>query len=125
MNSDKTAIFGGLLILIGGLALAVYANTNATALSQSKAKAVDRYISLSEKALSEGKNRDAEKFVIKALKVDPSNKNALTAFKKVEFAGYKPIDATGGEPSNKTVEPKATPMKPAPAEEAEEEMGCI
>ena len=125
MNSDKTAIFGGLIILIGGLALAFYANTNAEALTQSKAKTVNKYISLSEKALNEGKSRDAEKFVIKALKVDPSNKNAIAAFKKVELAGYKPAVDTTKKSSNKADTSEEQPQKPKPEEEAEEEMGCI
>jgi len=126
MNSDRTAIFGGLIILIGGLALAIYANTNATALTQTKAKAVEKYISLSEKALSEGENRDAEKFAVKAIKADPSNKSAITAFKKVALAGYKPVAETDNKATQEnTPKAESDAKKPEPEEDAEEEMGCI
>jgi len=124
MNSDRTAIFGGLIILIGGLALAIYANTNATALTQAKAKAVEKYISLSEKALDEGNSHDAEKFVIKAIKADPSNKSAIASFKKVALSGYKPVADTSNKATQENA-PKDDAKKPEPEEDAEEEMGCI
>ena len=127
MTSDKTAIFGGIIILIGGLALAVYANTNASALSQAKAKTVNKYISLSEKALTAGKTHDAEKYAVKAISADPSNKAAISALKKVNIAGYAPAVSnteTGATP-DKAQKPANQPQKPAPKEEAEEEMGCI
>jgi len=134
MTSDKTAIFGGIIILIGGLALAVYANTNATALSQAKANVVNKYISLSEKALSAGKTHDAEKYAIKAVSVDPSNKAAISALKKVVITGYAPTtnnctpkpntSPVNGTPT-KVEKPANQPAKPAPTEEADEEMGCI
>ena len=128
MTSDKTAIFGGVIILIGGLALAIYANTNASALTQAKAKTVNKYISLSEKALTAGKTHDAEKYAVKAISADPSNKAAISALKKVVIAGYVP--ATNNTKPEKatddmTPKPASQPQKPAPKEEAEEEMGCI
>jgi len=135
MTSDKTAILGGLIILAGGLSLAFYASTNALALSQSRAKIVTKYISLSQKALKQNKLREAEKFAIKALTTDPQNKLAITAFKKVELAGYAPVtsgkSAIESNSATDKTKPSATesapkqPQAPAPEEEAEEEMGCI
>lgn len=132
MTSDKTAILGGTIILIGGLALAIYTNTNAAALSQAKAKVVDKYVSLSEKALSAGKTHEAEKYAIKAISADPGNKTAISAFKKVVITGYAPAansNTPGGIPVNGTPvkgeKPANQPAKPAPTEEADEEMGCI
>jgi len=135
MTSDKTAILGGIIILAGGLSLAFYASTNALALSQSRAKTVTKYISLSQKALKQNKLREAEKFAIKALTTDPQNKLAITAFKKVELAGYASVtpvkSATESNSATDKIKPSATdsapkqPQAPAPEEEAEEEMGCI
>ncbi len=137
MTSDKTAILGGVLILAGGLALAVYANTNAEALSQAKAKTVTKYILLSEKEIAKGNHKQAEKFVIKALETDPKNKQAIAAFKKVELAAYTSVventknNSADSKKANEstsrsaTPEPVGQPKKPEPEEEAEEEMGCI
>ena len=127
MTSDKTAILGGIIILAGGLSLAVYANLNAEALSQAKANTVSKYISLSEKALTSGDHHQAEKFVIKALQTDPKNKQAIAAFKKVEISGYAPM-VEGGSNANGTTpqaSPASQPKKPSPQSEGEEEMGCI
>jgi len=121
MTSDRTAIIGGILILVGGLALAVYANINIEAFSQAKARTVNKYISLSEKALKNGETRNAEKFALKALTTDPSNKNAISNFK----VAYIPAPVVKNNADDAKKPMNNQPKKPAPQAEAEEEMGCI
>jgi len=123
--STKTTITGGALILAGGLALAVYANTNVSALANAKSATVAKYIKLSDSALSKGDSKAAEKFAKQALATDPKNKEALAGFKKVILVSC-PKSATPA--ASTTTTPAATPAaaQPAtPAAEPEEEMGCI
>ena len=123
--STKTTIAGGALILVGGLALAVYANTNASALSTAKSTMVSKYVKLSDAALAKGDSKAAEKFAKQALATDPRNKEALSGFKKVILASCpKSVTPTAGT----TAAPAATPATAQPATpeaEPEEEMGCI
>jgi len=122
-TSNKVAIAGGAVILIGGLALAIYTSISAPALKDAKAKAVDRYILLAEKSLSLGNLSKAEKYVKEALVIDPKSKKALSEFKKVVLASC-PKTATALAPS--PVKKAATSAKSAaPKAEEEEEMGCI
>lgn len=121
--STKTTITGGALILAGGLALAVYANTNTAALQHAKAGIVTKYVNLSEKALGSGDTKAAEKYAKSALAVDPQSKDALNEYKKVILASCPkaaPAAAATASPAA-TTPPKAA----APAAEPEEEMGCI
>ncbi len=123
--STKTTIAGGTLILAGGLALAIYANTNVSALTAAKATTVAKYIKLSDSALSKGDSKAAEKFAKQALATDPQNKEALSGFKKVILASCpKSVAPTAGTTTTPATAPAAT--QPAtPAAEPEEEMGCI
>ncbi len=123
-TSNKIAIAGGAVILIGGLALAVYTSISAPALKAAKAKAVERYILLAEKSLSSGNLSKAEKYVKEALVIDPKSKKAISEFKKVVLASC-PKTATALAPaaSAKKAAPSAKPA--APKAEEEEEMGCI
>ncbi len=121
--STKTTITGGALILVGGLALAVYANTNVSALANAKSTTVTKYIKLSDTALAKGENKAAEKFAKQALTTDPKNKEALAEFKKVILASCPKVVAP--VPSATTSAPTAAPAAATPAAEPEEEMGCI
>ena len=132
MKTNIVAPAGGILILIGGLALAFYTGTDGKALVEARAKAVEKYVVLSEKALSSGNLKQAEKAAKEALVVDPKNKKALAEFKKVILASCP--KAVAASTSNagaaaKTAQPAAaTPAETKPAQpkaEAEEEMGCI
>jgi hypothetical protein len=132
MNTSKVAVAGGVLILIGGLALAFYTGTNGAALVAAKAKAVEKYVALAEKSLSSGDLSKAEKYAKEALVVDPKNKTALKEFKKVVLAScpkaVAPAAATSETTAKGTAAPAATApaAKPAaPQAEEEEEMGCI
>ncbi len=123
--STKTTIAGGSLILVGGLALAIYANTNVSALANAKSTTVAKYIKLSDTALSKGDSKTAEKFAKKALATDPQSKEALAGFKKVILASCPKSTAPA---AGTATTPAATPAaaQPAtPAAEPEEEMGCI
>jgi len=117
--STKTTITGGALILVGGLALAVYANTNVSALANAKSATVAKYIKLSDTALAKGENKAAEKFAKKALATDPENKEALAGFKKVILASCPKVVAPATSATTNT------PTAATPAAEPEEEMGCI
>jgi len=121
--STKTTITGGALILVGGLALAVYANTNVSALANAKSATVTKYIKLSDTALAKGENKSAEKFAKKALATDPKNKAALAGFKKVILASCPKVVAPATSATTST--PTAAPAAATPAAEPEEEMGCI
>ena len=120
--STKTTIAGGALILAGGLALAIYANTNTAALQHAKAGIVTKYVNLSEKALGSGDTKAAENYAKSALAADPQSKDALNEYKKVILAS-----CPKAAPAAATASPAAmTPPKAAaPAAEPEEEMGCI
>ena len=123
--STKTTIAGGALILVGGLALAVYANTNVSALADAKAKTVSKYLLLSDKALKEGNAKEAEKFAKQALSTDPKNREALAGFKKVVLASC-PQTSTPNTASATTPAAAPSAAEPTkPAAEPEEEMGCI
>lgn len=127
--STKTTIAGGVLILAGGLGLAVYANTNISALQNAKATTVTKYVTLSSKALKAGDLKDAEKFAKKALVADPKNKEALGSYKAVTLAACPKAAAAPAAPSTPTANTAAPAAAPAqaeaPAAEAEDEMGCI
>jgi len=127
--STKTTIAGGTLILVGGLALAIYANTNTSALTSAKATTVAKYIKLSDSALSKGDNKAAEKFAEKALATDPKNKEALAGFKKVVLASCPksavPTISTATTPAAAPAAAQPDTQPAAPAAEPEEEMGCI
>ncbi len=123
--STKTTITGGALILAGGLALAVYANTNASALSTAKSTMVAKYVTLSDTALAKGDSKAAEKFAKQALATDPKNKNALVGYKKVILASCPKSAAPAAGSAAQTATPAAIPKAAAPKAEEEDEMGCI
>jgi len=128
MKTNIVAPAGGILILIGGLALAFYTGTNGTALVEARAKAVNKYVSMTEKALAKGDMKMAEKYAREALVVDPKNKKAVAEFKKVILAS-SPKATTPSASAPTAAKPEAaapTAAQPAqPKAEAEEEMGCI
>ncbi|WP_457607289.1 hypothetical protein [Nitratifractor sp.] len=134
MKTSPVAVAGGILILIGGLALAFYTGTSGAALEATKAKTVEKYVALSDKALGGGDLKMAEKYAKEALVVDPKNKKAIAEFKKVILASCPkaaPAPAAAAPAAAGTEAAKApaaaTPAT-APAQpkaEAEEEMGCI
>ncbi|ADV46603.1 hypothetical protein [Nitratifractor salsuginis] len=134
MTTSKVAVAGGILILIGGLALAFYTGTNGAALVAAKAKAVEKYVALAEKSLSSGDLSKAEKYAKEALVVDPKNKKALSEFKKIALASCPKVAAAPAANNGaaegtkaKAAPAAATPAaKPAaPQAEEDEEMGCI
>ena len=134
MQTSKVAVAGGLLILVGGVALALYTGMSGPALQASKAKAVERYSAMIDKSLAKGDLHQAEKYAKEALVVDPKNKTALAEYKKVILASC-PKAAPAASPAapaeaakgTQSAAPAAAPAaKPAaPAAESEEEMGCI
>jgi hypothetical protein len=137
MKTNIVAPAGGILILIGGLALAFYTGTNGTALTEARAKAVEKYVTMTEKALAKGELKMAEKYAKEALVVDPKNKKAVAEFKKVILASCPKAapaasapaaaaPAAGNTPAPKPADAAPTAAQPAqPKAEAEEEMGCI
>jgi septal ring-binding cell division protein DamX len=140
MNTSRVAQVGGFVILLGGLALAVYTSTNAPVLSDVKSKAVTKYISLSDKALASGDTKQANKFVKRALVTDPHSKIALDGFKRVALYGHDkstqsntPTQTATNTSTNTTAATATTASttttakeKPVePEAEAEDEMGCI
>ena len=135
MKTNIVAPAGGILILIGGLALAFYTGTSGAALVETKAKAVEKYVALTEKALNKGDMKMAEKYAKEALVVDPKNKKAIAEFKKVVLASCPkaapattataPAAAAKGAQSAAPAAAPAAAKPAAPAAEAEEEMGCI
>jgi thioredoxin-like negative regulator of GroEL len=119
---DFIAPAGGVAILAGGLALAIFTSMNATALKATKAKTIKRYVAQAEKLLSEGKTKEAEKLAKRAIAVDPTNKEALGEFKKIALAGCASAPSTSTATTTKTT----TTTKPAqPEAESDDEMGCI
>jgi len=132
MKTNIVAPVGGILILIGGLALAFYTGTDGQALVEARAKAVEKYIGLTEQALAKGEMKMAEKYAKEALVVDPKNKKGIAEFKKVILASCPktasaPAAATATAKSE-TAEPSSAAPAAQPAQpkaEAEEEMGCI
>jgi hypothetical protein len=135
LKTNFVAPAGGILILIGGLALAYYTGTQGSVLVETRAKAVQKYVSMTERALAKGDMKMAEKYAREALVVDPKNKKAIAEFKKVILASCPKAApapaATPGTPAAATPaaqKPAAAPAQEAPAQpkaEAEEEMGCI
>ena len=122
--STKTTIAGGALILAGGMALAVYANTNVSALAAAKSNIVVKYIKLSDAALAKGDSKAAEKFAKQALIADPKNKEALAGFKKVVLASCPRSAAPAAAATTQSAAP-SKPAAAAPKAEEEDEMGCI
>jgi hypothetical protein len=141
LKTNFVAPAGGILILIGGLALAYYTGTHGTALVEARAKAVQKYVSMTEKALAKGDMKMAEKYAKEALVVDPKNKQAIAEFKKVVLASCPKAAptpaATPTTPASQSEMAPAGASQPAaatapadeqpakPQAEAEEEMGCI
>ena len=127
LKTNIVAPIGGILILAGGLALAAYTGTQGTQLVQARAKAIQKYVALSEKALAQGDLKAAEKHAKAALAVDPKNRSALAEYKKVLLASCPKAPATAPVTQSATpaspAAPAATPAKPEA--EPEEEMGCI
>jgi len=134
MKTSPVAVAGGILILIGGLALAIYTGTDGQALVAAKAKAVEKYVSMTEKALKEGDLKQAEKYAKEALVVDPKNKKAIAEFKKVALASCPKAAPSAAQPAAAPAANTAKPAVPAattkpaaaqPEAESDEEMGCI
>ncbi len=145
LKTNYVAPAGGILILLGGLALAYYTGTHGTALVEARAKAVEKYVAMTERALDKDDMKMAEKYAREALVVDPKNKRAIAEFKKVILASCPkaapapaatqpattPGTATpqsGSAPSGASRPAAAAPADKQPAKpqaEAEEEMGCI
>ena len=124
-NTSKVAVTGGLVILIGGLALAFYTSVSAPALKAANAKVIAKYAALVDKDLASGDKKGALKAAKAALAVDPTNKMALEAYKKVILADA-PKTAAAPAPSAKSAEQPTKQAAPAkPKAEEEEEMGCI
>ncbi len=117
MQTSKVATMGGLIILIGGLALAFVTGSSASALQEARAKSIANYTSLTQKAIEDKDLSQAEKFAKKALAVDPSNKDALKAYKNAILA------SGGGAVATKSTTQTEAPTKKAA--ESEDEMGCI
>ncbi len=124
-NTNKIAVGGGILILIGGLALAFYTASSTPALKATNAKVIAKYSALVDKDLASGDKKAALKAAKAALAVDATNKMALEAYKKVILADAPKATATSAtSPKESTTPTKtATPAKPKAAEE--EDMGCI
>ena len=120
MKTNIVAPAGGLAILAGGLALAFYTATYTPALQETKNKTVQKYLAQAEKALKKGDKKEAEKFVKKAIAVDPKNKKALAEFKKIALLDCTNTPQTSTQTTKPTTQPKAQPEA-----ESEDEMGCI
>ena len=120
MKTNIVAVIGGITILIGGLALAFYTGTNGQELVKARAKAIDKYIAMSEKALQTGDIKNAKKYAKEALVIDPKNSKAFKELEKVILASC-PKTQVASTPT------KTEAKAPAPAPEAEDddEMGCI
>ena len=146
LKTNYVAPAGGILILIGGLALAYYTGTHGTALVEARAKAIEKYVAMTERALDKGDMKMAEKYAREALVVDPKNKRAIAEFKKVILASCPKAAPAPAATQPATTPGTATPQngstpsgasqpaaasapadnQPAkPQAEAEEEMGCI
>ena len=134
MKTSPVAVAGGILILIGGLALAFYTGTDGQALVAAKAKAVEKYVAMTEKALKEGDLKQAEKYAKEALVVDPKNKKAIAEFKKIALASCPKAAPAAAQPAAAPAANTAKPAVPAattkpaaaqPEAESDEEMGCI
>jgi len=122
MQTSKVAVMGGLVILIGGLLLAFYTANNEPALQEARAKSIANYASLTQKAIEDKDLTQAEKFAKKALVIDPSNKEALKAYKDAILA------SNGGSTPPAQSSTQNTPQTQAPAKKkaaSEDEMGCI
>jgi len=135
LKTNFVAPAGGILILIGGLALAYYTGTHGAALVEARGKTVEKYVTMTEKALAKGDTKMAEKYAREALVVDPKNRKAIAEFRKVILASCPkaasapaPAAAASTAPATATAQPAAAPASEAPAKpkaEPEEEMGCI
>ena len=121
-NTSKVAVTGGLVILIGGLALAFYTSVSAPALKAANAKVIAKYAALVDKDLASGDKKGALKAAKAALAVDPTNKIALEAYKKVILADAPKAAAA---PATTSAKPTTQQAPAKPKAEEEEEMGCI
>ncbi len=117
-NTSKVAVAGGLVILVGGLALAFYTAASTPALKAANERVIKKYAALVDQDLAKGDKTAALKAAKAALAVDPTNKLALEAYKKVILADAPKAAATSSKPAQ-----QAAPAKPKAAEE--EDMGCI
>ena len=125
-NTNKVAVAGGLVILIGGLALAFYTATSTPALKAANERVIKKYVALVDKDLASGDKKGALKAAKAALAVDPTNKLALEAYKKVILADAPKVTAAPAASSAKPAEQPAKSEAPAkPKADEEEEMGCI
>ena len=123
-STSKVAVSGGIVILLGGLALALYTATSVPALQSAKEKAVAKYSGLVDSALAKGDKSAALKAAKEALVVDAKSKSALNAYKKVILADAPKTTAAPAKSEVKAATPtKTAPAKPAQSED--DEMGCI
>ena len=121
-NTSKVAVTGGLVILIGGLALAFYTSVSAPALKAANERVIKKYAALVDKDLASGDKKGALKAAKAALAVDPTNKMALEAYKKVILADAPKVAAA---PTTSSAKPAKQAAPAKPKAEEEEEMGCI
>ena len=121
-NTSKVAVTGGLVILIGGLALAFYTAVSTPALKAANERVIKKYAALVDKDLASGDKKGALKAAKAALAVDPTNKIALEAYKKVILADAPKAAAA---PATTSAKPTTQPAPAKPKAEEEEEMGCI
>jgi len=121
-NTSKVAVTGGLVILIGGLALAFYTAVSTPALKAANERVIKKYAALVDKDLASGDKKGALKAAKAALAVDPTNKIALEAYKKVILADAPKAAAA---PANTSAKPTMQQAPAKPKAEEEEEMGCI
>ena len=125
-NTSKVAVTGGLVILIGGLALAFYTAVSAPALKAANERVIKKYAALVDKDLASGDKKGALKAAKAALAVDPTNKMALEAYKKVILADAPKAVAAPATSSAKPTEQPAKSAAPAKPEQSDDdEMGCI
>ena len=117
-TTNKIAVSGGLAILVGGIILSFYTAMSVPALKSANAKIIAKYAKMVDENLAKGDKKAALKAAKEALKVDPTNKDALDAYKKVILADApkaSTVPATKPQPAKSA----------APAQEDDEDMGCI
>jgi hypothetical protein len=136
MKKNIVAPIGGVVILIGGLILALYTATNANAIQESRARSVERYISQAKKAVSDGDIKRAKKLIKSAIVLDPKSKDALKEFESITLLGCQKIKSkqeSGRGTVKDVTTSKSTTSTPIstnteteqPEAEEEDEMGCI
>ncbi|NPA50822.1 MAG: hypothetical protein GXO02_04230 [Epsilonproteobacteria bacterium] len=121
---SKVAITGGLLIILGGIGLSGYTLWAKEEIFEPKKKIVEKYIKMAK----ESKNiKEAKKFLIKALMVDPSNKQILKEYEALLLKGCENSQNNLSKDNKNLNDKNTTSTKPATPKEAEsdDEMGCI